>query len=752
LLATSTPILAAGKKRQPPKPQLGLKRTIELDKIGDRYIEMPDPDEPVRYYGQNIYLELIDHLQHTHDYAVILNSGDVGPQLESAEMALSSNGAVEPDPCIVTAPPVSSSRISITLDELSFATGKRGERALYGFQRGRANPYNAGADASKRNEFPLRTDGNNPSWFERAFEDTGGLHSGLELGDEFNFDVLWVAASLKHQAYSASMGFDIRFDNRFGVSKRKQITAHGQGYYFDLSASYAYAGGDITAGIMVARKAAMLEAFNNVVRSAIEAIEVEVKALPLMTRLGANCAGAYYLSAGGDYRIPVGQRFYDHSQLQAGVNPTVFTVEAVYQRSARVSVTGQGFRLGDEVVSLNPGEAVPKPKPQVVGLASLSINGGGLNPASLPQVANINAGDVNLNVPAALLGLVESAIVRFWKGVKELVTLPYRIYRYFQYDQSYQGGELWAPDLKRALSLAQSSWGLQSIAATQAWQTCATCMGRKEVIVAVIDSGVDYNHRELRRSIYWDGVGDTPGWDFFSGDSRPYDDHAHGTEIASVIAGGGASIMGTAPGVTVLPIKAFSPFGITNSGALYAAFEYAIANGAKIIVIGWTTQKASKALEDAVKLADMNGVLVVAAAGDSGEDLGAHAFYPAAFSPELRHMIVVAGYDRNGQLTRRNGAFSNFGRGVDLAAPGADVYVARPRDNYAWRTHSGIAAGFTAGVAALAWSRCPKASADTIKKAVLDGANRLETLGAEVGENRALSALGALRKLSESCL
>ncbi len=271
------------------------------------------------------------------------------------------------------------------------------------------------------------------------------------------------------------------------------------------------------------------------------------------------------------------------------------------------------------------------------------------------------------------------------------------------------------------------------------------------MIVAVIDSGVDYNHKELRRNIFWDGVHDTAGFDFMSSDPRPYDDHAHGTGVASVIAGGGAELIGVAPNVTLMALKAFNPYGLTTSAALYSSFVYAVANGAKIIVIGWGTQRFSHALEDGIRLAEANGVLIVAAAGDGGMDIGQRPYYPAALAPGLKNMIVVAGQGADGSLTRAPGLYSNFGKIVDLAAPGDRVRVATPRNGYQNSSNTGIAAGLVAGAAALIWSKCPKIDAPHVKQALLEGALFEGALRGEVNDNKALSVPGALAALDAIC-
>jgi subtilisin family serine protease len=206
-----------------------------------------------------------------------------------------------------------------------------------------------------------------------------------------------------------------------------------------------------------------------------------------------------------------------------------------------------------------------------------------------------------------------------------------------------------------------------------------------------------------------------------------------------------------APNVTIMPIKAFTPYGLTNSATLYSSFEYAIAAGARVIVTGWGTRRYSKALEDAIRVAQANGVLVVAAAGDGGEDLEKHPYFPASLSPQFSNLITVAGYAPEGTLTRAYGLYSNYGRVVDLAAPGANIEVANPREQYKKRSHTGLAAGIVAGAAGLIWSRCPGLEPSQVKDILLSSSTHLESLRGEVPENRVLSLSQALDKTNQVC-
>lgn len=736
---------AAGKKRKS-GPSLPFMRVVRLDPIADRFIEPVDATQPMRVYGSNVHAELVTSLKATGNFIVLLGRDSLDRN------ALALTGDADPDPCSIKSAPMPSTHITARVDEISFVTGSRGGRLFYGFKRGQENPFNSGYDPDLRNEFPLRSTPGEPSWFGKTFNDQGGLHTGLDLGNEINFDLLLIGATIKRAQYNATLGLEISFRNRVGQPERRFVTSHGRGFHFDLSGHLLSSGGDFTAAIGIARDTAFFDAQKRVVKGLVDAITAEMSRVPMVTRLASNCDGSLYIAAGADYRISAGQRFYSLTQLEAGVTPTVYTVEKVFQTSSRVYISNLGAeQMGDELVSLNPNEAVPHPRGKRVGrgLAARGSDGASFQ----DTVQDIDAGSANLSIPNALKKFAQDYFTKMWKGLKAIATLPYRAWRYYRYDQDFKGGELWQIALKQASALANKSWAHKTIGTTSAWTKCTTtnCLGTSAVIVAVIDSGVDYNHRELRRNIFWDGVADTPGWDFISGDARPFDDHAHGTEIASVITGGGAEVVGVAPHVTVLPVKIFSPYGLTTSAALYGGFEYAVKMGAKIIVTGWTTERQSRALEEAIQLAQHEGVLVVAAAGEGGFDLGKRAIYPATYGLKYDHMLVVAGHDEKGARTRVKGFESNYGVGVDLAAPGSLIKVANPRNEYAKRSHTGLSAGYVAATAALLWSRCPKAVRRDIKEAILAGARTEAGLNGEVPDNKALFIPAAVDYIDQIC-
>ncbi len=202
------------------------------------------------------------------------------------------------------------------------------------------------------------------------------------------------------------------------------------------------------------------------------------------------------------------------------------------------------------------------------------------------------------------------------------------------------------------------------IAAPTAWQTTT---GSNQVIVAVVDTGVDYTHEDLSANILRDSQGQVVGYDFANRDNDPIDDNGHGTHVAGIIAGVGNNtkgVSGVCWSCKIMPIKFL---GNTGSGTIDGAIpsiEYAVSHGARIISNSWGGGVYSQSLQDAINAAKDAGVLVVAAAGNDGANI--RNSFPAV----MDNVISV------GATTNRDerAFFSNFGPGLDLTAPGYGIF------------------------------------------------------------------------------
>lgn len=223
-------------------------------------------------------------------------------------------------------------------------------------------------------------------------------------------------------------------------------------------------------------------------------------------------------------------------------------------------------------------------------------------------------------------------------------------------------------------------WGLKKIEVDKAWDIIT---GSEEVVVAVIDTGVDYNHPDLQQNM-WTNSGEVPnngidddgngfvddvrGWDFTNNDNNPMDDHGHGTHVAGIIGAVGnnaAGIVGVNWRVKVMVLKFLNNelSGTLNNAV--GAMIYAAHNGAKVLNNSWGFPGTSQSIHDAVDYSyDVEGAIVVAAAGNSNTD--ASGITPAN-EPKV---VTVSAFDHNDVKAD----FSNFGTPIDIAAPGGDSF------------------------------------------------------------------------------
>jgi subtilisin family serine protease len=271
------------------------------------------------------------------------------------------------------------------------------------------------------------------------------------------------------------------------------------------------------------------------------------------------------------------------------------------------------------------------------------------------------------------------------------------------------------PDLSKA-------YGIAKVGATSAWKTFK---GSKSFVVAVIDTGADYNHKDLSFNMWRNpnpsDKQDVVGFDFVHNDGLPYDDNEHGTHTAGTIGavgGNGVGVSGVNQRVSIMALKFLSGQGSGTTADAVRAIDYAIAHGAKVLSNSWggKADNDNQALSDAIERAKNANVLFVAAAGnDSGNnDNPNQADYPAAFTND--NIISVAATDANDTLAK----FSNVGaKSVHVAAPGVNVYSTIPGDKYASLSGTSMACPHVAGAAALVWAKNPTWTYKQVKQALM---------------------------------
>jgi thermitase len=269
------------------------------------------------------------------------------------------------------------------------------------------------------------------------------------------------------------------------------------------------------------------------------------------------------------------------------------------------------------------------------------------------------------------------------------------------------------------------------IDAPEAW---AISMGRPDIRVAVIDSGVDHTHPDIAPNY----VG---GWDYVEEDADPMDGHGHGTHVTGTIAaafenltgtpGTPEGVVGVAPSTSILGYRVCDANGGCSDFAIVRAIGQAIADGAKVINMSLGGPEYSQILDDAVQDAWNANVVVVAAAGNNGSQ---ELFYPAAHD----HVVSVGAFDED----HLRAYFSNYGNWVDISAPGNAIYstypllacgglVGPPGDIgcYTWLSGTSMASPHVAAAVALLWSRNDMTSNQQVVSALLNSADPLGVSG-----------------------
>ncbi len=276
---------------------------------------------------------------------------------------------------------------------------------------------------------------------------------------------------------------------------------------------------------------------------------------------------------------------------------------------------------------------------------------------------------------------------------------------------------------------------LDRIDAAGAWDLTR---GRPEIVIAVLDTGVDMSHEDLAGAI-WTNPGEIPGngiddegngfiddehgWDFASQDNLPDDDYGHGTHVAGIVAAridNGIGIAGLAGAATIMPVDVFD-YAIGTYEDLIRAIVYATDNGAHVINMSLGASSYSLGEEMAVNYAFSRGVVVVAAAGNTGDEL---LHYPAAHA----NAIAVASTTAQDVLS----SFSTRGVWVDIAAPGSSIYSTVYGNSYRTMSGTSMATPHVAGLAALILSRNPTLTPTQVQDLIESTADDLGPTGRDI--------------------
>ncbi len=295
------------------------------------------------------------------------------------------------------------------------------------------------------------------------------------------------------------------------------------------------------------------------------------------------------------------------------------------------------------------------------------------------------------------------------------------------------------------------------LSALQAWEKTK---GSREVVVAVLDTGVDYNHLDLVTNMWVrpDNVpqyvdpnlgryNDIQGYDANANVADPMDDNGHGTHCAGIIGAegnNGEGIAGINWNVQIMPLKFLGRGGFGSTKDAIEAINYAIDRKQKgvnlrVISASWGSTQNSTALEDAIRAAGENGILFVAAAGNNGTDNDKRPHYPSNYN--LPNVISVAALDRTDSLA----SFSNFGiKSVHIAAPGREIVSTWLGNAYREASGTSMATPYVSGVAALIVANDPEISVEKLREKVLRSVDKIDSLNGKVSTGGRINAAKAL--------
>ena len=289
---------------------------------------------------------------------------------------------------------------------------------------------------------------------------------------------------------------------------------------------------------------------------------------------------------------------------------------------------------------------------------------------------------------------VEDAIEEFSKSPEVLSVQPNYIYHATNTtpnDEQY--GQLWS--LKNTgQTVTNSTYSTNNpgtagydLGMEKVWDVITDC---SSVVVAVLDTGVNYNHNDLKNNM-WDGS-TNHGYDFVDDDNDPMDLNGHGTHVAGIIAAEGNNSIdsvGVCWNAKVMAVRILDIYGSGTTANIIAGINYAVTNGAKVINMSLSEANYDAAFKSAIDSAQTSGVLVVVSAGNDGADVEITPGYPCSYDSD--NILCIAAVDQKFDIA----SFSNFGlTSVDIAAPGTNIlstlngYTASVPLNTGW-TNSG---------------------------------------------------------------
>lgn len=306
-----------------------------------------------------------------------------------------------------------------------------------------------------------------------------------------------------------------------------------------------------------------------------------------------------------------------------------------------------------------------------------------------------------------------------------------------------------------------NSTGPNHINAEKAWDLTT---GSSKIIVAVIDTGVDLKNPELKENLWENAkeimgipgvdddqngyIDDFYGYDFVNSDSDPSDDNSHGTHLASIIGAKGnnkTGMTGVTWNVRMMPVKVLDASNSQSDlNKIAKGIYYAVDNGANIInasfALGYNgSDTKDQVIQTAINYAEKNNVLVIAAAGNNGEDIDEYPMAPAALSNS--NILTVTASDEEGWRI----GFANIGmKSVDVAAPGRNVWGLLPDQKARFWGGTSQATAIASGVAALVLSKYPTLKPNEVRNRIMNSVKKSSKFKGEFFSEGLVDAYKAL--------
>ncbi|MEY4617388.1 MAG: hypothetical protein RJB66_2348 [Pseudomonadota bacterium] len=353
----------------------------------------------------------------------------------------------------------------------------------------------------------------------------------------------------------------------------------------------------------------------------------------------------------------------------------------------------------------------------------------------------------NKNQKQTVSRLLQSDVVQ--------IAEPNYIYRTSRLPNDPEIGKLWGlvnsgqADSNKSIGIAGVDIG-----AEKAWDIQT---GNQDLLISVIDTGVDYNHKDLKGNIWTNEaeangtpgvdddnngyVDDIHGYDFVNKDGDPMDDHGHGSHCSGTIAAKGddnQGIVGVAWNAKIMGVKFLSKDGSGSLDDAVEAIKYSTKMGVKIMSNSWGGGGYSEIMKEAIDEANAKGIVFTAAAGNHSGNNDESPSYPASYN--VPNVISVAAVDNRGRLA----TFSCFGRRtVHVAAPGVNVFSSLPGGYASWSGTS-MATPHVSGVVALLLSQDPTLTPEKVRERLIKTSKPLAGLKGKSASNGIVDAYMAL--------